>query len=228
MGRCFKLFVQQYFKKCYSRIAANNIYRGLDMNGFQKRTKAKMDQIELCAVTMLKKPILEIAVAEIAKMANVSQVTIYNYYGSKDALLIAALKRLFNQILDEFKRMLDSELTFDEKLKRMILMKRESSSLVHPDTFVRLITENEDMQAYMQSYSKEHTIPIFLEFIREGRACGRVRSHVHDETVLMYLNLFSHAMSLMTETELSQMGQPDGIEELIDLFFYGMLNQQEK
>jgi AcrR family transcriptional regulator len=186
-----------------------------------------MDQIELCAVEMLKKPILDIAVAEIAKMANVSQVTIYNYYGSKEALLVAAMKRLFNQSLNEFKRMLDSELTFDEKLKRMILMKRESSSHVHPDTYVRLLAENKEMQAYMQSYSKEHSIPLFLEFIREGRACGRVRSHVHDETVLVYLNMFSHAVSLVTEKELSQMGQPGGIEEFIDLFFYGMLNQQE-
>lgn len=198
------------------------------MNGFQKRTKAKMDQIEQCAIQMLHKPVQDIAVAEIAKLARVSQVTIYNYYGSKEALLIAALKRMFGDNVEQFKQLVESGLSFDEKLKRMILMKREASQLVHPDTYVRLIADNPEMHAYVQAFNHEHSIPLFLKLVQEGRACGKVRSHIHDEALLMYMNLLTQAIAAFSEEVISQLDRPGGVEEIIDLFFYGILNQNEE
>ncbi|WP_127578700.1 TetR/AcrR family transcriptional regulator [Paenibacillus koleovorans] len=196
------------------------------MDGFQKRTRAKMDQIESTAVKLLGKPILDFTVTEIAKEANVSPVTIYNYYGSKEALLKEALKRDVQQSLEQFRELLEQPLPFDEKLKQIILMKHQTSNNVHPETYARLLKHDEEMQLFIQHYSREQSIPLFLRFIEEGRACGKVRSSVHNDILLIYLNMFADAISLLSEDSLRSAERAGGLEELLDLFFYGMLNQE--
>lgn len=54
------------------------------MNGFTRRTKEKMETIEEATISLLDLGIDNIKIADIAAKAMVSQVSIYNYYGSKD------------------------------------------------------------------------------------------------------------------------------------------------
>jgi AcrR family transcriptional regulator len=187
-----------------------------------------MDRIEQCAIEFLSKPINDITVAALAQQAEVSQVSIYNYYGSKEALLKEALKRLFDEKLEEFRQLFESSLPFDVKLKQSILSKRQSSAEIHPDTYTSLIAGDAEMQSFMTRYSQEHSIPLFLQFIQQGRESGRIRDSVLDETLILYLNLFSQVLAHLGEAEFNQLNQTSTAESLTDMFFYGIFNQHDQ
>lgn len=56
------------------------------MNGFAKRTQTKKQAIlEATTKILLEKGYSYLKIEDVAKKANVSQVTIYNYFGSKKA-----------------------------------------------------------------------------------------------------------------------------------------------
>ncbi|MDI3410228.1 TetR/AcrR family transcriptional regulator [Bacillus sonorensis] len=73
------------------------------MNGFEKRASLIKEKIKKATLEMLKtwEP-RRIRITDIAKKANVSQVTIYNYFGSKEALLEDVFKDYIDQAVNEF------------------------------------------------------------------------------------------------------------------------------
>ena len=59
----------------------------MKLNGYERRTKAKKESIVNAArKRFTTRGITDVSIKEIAAKANVSQVTIYNYFGSKNAL----------------------------------------------------------------------------------------------------------------------------------------------
>ena len=58
------------------------------MDGFEKRREQKKKDILKAALSLFQQyGVQKVTISEIAKKANVSQVTIYNYFESKDNLL---------------------------------------------------------------------------------------------------------------------------------------------
>ena len=59
----------------------------MKLNGYERRTKAKKESIVNAARKLFTtRGITDVSIKEIAAKANVSQVTIYNIFGSKNAL----------------------------------------------------------------------------------------------------------------------------------------------
>ncbi|MDR0433692.1 MAG: TetR/AcrR family transcriptional regulator, partial [Gracilibacteraceae bacterium] len=62
------------------------------MNGYEKRTDVKKKAILAAARELFAaRGLRDVHVNEIAKLANVSQVSIYNYFGDKNSLAREAL-----------------------------------------------------------------------------------------------------------------------------------------
>ena len=94
------------------------------MNGFEKRALLIKEKIKKTALDMLKtwEP-KRIRITDIAKEANVSQVTIYNYFGSKEALLKEVFKDYIDQSISEFEEYMNKDISVKEKIELMILQK---------------------------------------------------------------------------------------------------------
>lgn len=64
-------------------------------DGFILRTKIKTDNVVLATIKLISlHPFEDITIAMIAKKAKVSQVTIYNHFKNKEAVIIEAIKKL--------------------------------------------------------------------------------------------------------------------------------------
>ena len=72
--------------------------------------------IEATIKLISKRPIEDITIGEIAKKARVSQVTIYNHFENKNAVMIEAIKKLITDNVDQIHQILMSQLPFKERL----------------------------------------------------------------------------------------------------------------
>jgi AcrR family transcriptional regulator len=185
------------------------------MDGYEKRTKLKMKNIEDATISLLHLELNDIKIADIAKKAAVSQVTIYNYYGSKEKLIEAVIRRLIEQQIQKFEEIIEADLPFTEKLKQVISIKKQTASQVH----IYKLTD-QDKRFYFTK-----NVPLFLKFIQLGRQSGYIRESVKDETLIIYLNLLEQAISHLDEHTVFPGGFEHFTEELSDLFLYGILNR---
>ncbi|WP_326938278.1 TetR/AcrR family transcriptional regulator [Alkalihalobacillus alcalophilus] len=87
------------------------------MNGFERRKEQKKKNILEASLALFKEyGIQKVSIAEIAQKANVSQVTIYNYFESKDNLVQHVFKYYVDLVWEEQKALFDLDLPFKEKL----------------------------------------------------------------------------------------------------------------
>lgn len=197
-----------------------------DLDGYQKRTQKKMENIELNTIKLLSLPINDIKIMDIAKLANVSQVSIYNYYGSKEALLKAAFLRLMDQQYEEYKRLLSSDKAFEEKIKELLLRKKNGIDIVNLETFTSLIQKDEELHAIVLDFSTNKSFKLLLALIDEGRSLGVIRNEFSAKTLQVYIQVLSQAFMNMDATTSHYFQQKDVIDEIMNLFLYGMLKQE--
>ncbi len=189
------------------------------MNGFDKRKQAKMNDILAAAFELFRQYGIEkVKVTDIAKRANVSKVSIYNYFGSKEELSMAVYFRFMDKKAEVFQSYMRSNASFREKFQWMYTEKLSSvDELMAGDS--EGLTSNEllaspQVQSFLMSYAETKIKPLFLEFIEQGKREGEIDSDIPTETILLYVEalhgLLSSPISLKQRMDLGK------------LYFYGL------
>src|SRR4051812_12855709 len=97
------------------------------MNGFEKRANLIKEKIMKTTLNMLRKSDPKrIRIADISKMANVSQVTIYNYFGSKESLLREVFKSYVDNAVLDFEQFMKGGHSLKEKIEYILFLEKES------------------------------------------------------------------------------------------------------
>lgn len=192
------------------------------MNGFEKRASLIKEKILKTTLEMLKtwEP-SKIRIADIAKTAHVSQVTIYNYFGSKEALLHEVIKNYIDTSFKEFGELMQGDFTFKEKIERIILQDKESFNVLSPQRINQLLIEDKEMAQYIQKETNEKVIPVMLQMLEEGKKSGEISDKVSSQALLMFINFsLKHYQELMEMVE--QSDNLDIIDSMLHIFFYGI------
>lgn len=189
------------------------------MNGFERRKELKMNAILEAALTLfLKYGVQKVSVAEIAREANVSQVTIYNYFESKDNLIREVIIYYTNKIWTEYEDLFESKMPFPEKVKKIIFDKSLVANQINEEFFQYFMKEYSTEDNYLLRFYTETALPRFMELFAEGKAQGYIDPTISDEAIIFYLQMFAE---YMRREEISETVLPM-TEDLTKLFFYGI------
>lgn len=195
------------------------------MNGFERRKELKKTNIlEAASALFLKYGINKVSVAEIAKEANVSQVTIYNYFESKDKLIREVIIYYVDQVWSEYEPLFNSDMPFPDKVKKIIFDKRMIAGQINEDFFNHFMTEYTSEENYIEKLYKEKALPSFLKLFEEGKEQGYIDKTISDEAILLYLQMFA---DYMRGEEVTDKILPL-TEDLTKLFFYGITGKSDE
>ena len=133
------------------------------MNQYQKTTEKKKQAIIQSALSLFKeKGFKETSIQSIAKVAEVSPVSIYNYFDKKDNLVALCINELFKDIIQESK--LNQALALcQKKISQQISNYFQEKTLEDP-TFMKLMTKaidekkREIYRAYIELGKNENII----------------------------------------------------------------------
>lgn len=193
------------------------------MDGFQRRREQKKEDILRSAIDLfLTYGIQKVSVAEIASKANVSQVTIYNYFGSKHNLVEEMLVYYLDKMWSDYEMMLCSDLPFIEKIKKVMFNKIDSANRVHPDTFTHFMKKYAAGVPYLEKMIQEKIIPRLIDLIDEGKREGYIDPDLSNESVLMFVQMFKDYMQ--KEETYPHIQKLTG--DLTKLFFYGLVGSK--
>lgn len=141
------------------------------MNKYEITTEKKKKAIICAAMSLFReKGFTSINVKEIAALAHVSQVSIYNYFGSKEALVSECSNIVMNDTLKKAKEILEKDnMSFVEKLESALLICTETISLSVSEYFTQKALEDPVLiDLLMQSINKSKR-KIYREYIEAGK-----------------------------------------------------------
>lgn len=194
------------------------------MDGFERRKERKKENIRQAAFQLFSvHGVQKVSIAEIAKKAKVSQVTIYNYFGSKDELLRDVISYLLDKRLKEDMEAIESDLPFPEKIEIFISEKTGDLSALNPDFLKSMMSEDPVIREIAKDFANNKFIPLMLKLIEKGRDEGYIHHNISNESILLYINMFREGKHSDTFLDLGQNKQL--FKELVTLFFYGILGK---
>ncbi|ASN07142.1 TetR/AcrR family transcriptional regulator [Virgibacillus necropolis] len=193
------------------------------MNGFERRKQQKTISILEGALTLFMKfGIKKVSIAEIARKANVSQVTIYNYFGSKNELTDEVIRFYIEKTWDETEELLTSDLPFPDKIQQLIFSKKQTADEMNENFYQEFMMEYGTGNNYLEEFYTNKALPKMMELFDEGKRQGYVDPSISNESILLYIQIFKEQMQ--REDIYSQLLPLT--EEITKLFFYGILGKR--
>ena len=194
------------------------------MNQYQKTTEKKKQAVIQAALRLFKdKGFKETSIKSIAEAAEVSPVSIYNYFGSKDNLVTLCVNDLFEEITQQAEDILKSNLAFNTKLDHALDLCQEKMSQQISDYFQDKMVEDSVFSTLLTKAITAKKRDISRAYIHLGKAEGLIAEDLSTELILNVMdalngmgNQLAHSDNLETE-----------VEQIHQIFLYGILGKKK-
>ncbi|WJH36129.1 TetR/AcrR family transcriptional regulator [Paenibacillus sp. CC-CFT747] len=194
------------------------------MNGFEKRAQGIKNKIKQTTFAMLQTaPDLKgMRIADIAKEARVSQVTIYNYFGSKEALLTEVIKDYAEKSIRDFEAYLNEGHTLKEKIEHILSLEKASYKELPPGLIKEMMEENRELDRFFREQYQEKTLPLTMRIVQEGKESGEISEKVSAEQVMALMQLYMNQYELVLGMAAQSEDREGFLEGIVHMFFYGI------
>jgi len=190
------------------------------MNGFQLRREKKMDDILTAACELFSNnEIKSVSISEIAKKANVSQVSIYNFFENKENLAKQAYFKIMDEIMADLETLIKSNISFKEKFEKMVNISLNSADTLPGKLYTSQLLKDQTVQKFLEEYGKYKTIPLLMKLIEQGKEEGYLDDEISSESILLYINSYNGIL----QSNISKETRVD----LGKLFFYGLFGNRK-
>lgn len=155
------------------------------MNQYQKTTEKKKQAIIQAALHLFKeKGFKETSIKSIAEVAEVSPVSIYNYFGSKDNLVALCVNDLFEEITQQAEDILKSNLAFNTKLDQALDLCQEKMSQQISDYFQDKTVRDPAFSSLLTKAITAKKRDIYRAYIHLGKEEGLIARDLSTELIL--------------------------------------------
>jgi AcrR family transcriptional regulator len=162
---------------------------------------------------------------DVAQKAGISPATVYNHFGSKEDLVRATIEYFLNSTLVDFKNILTDNLSFMEKMGRIISYKSNMLGQYQGEFMQAIISEDPEIRQFVNSVYMTEIIPAMMDFYEEGKRQGYVNQELSTENIIRYILIVRSGMA--AESILSEDSEHNRkmMQELMPLFLYGIMGK---
>ena len=194
------------------------------MNQYQKTTEKKKQAIIQAALQLFKeKGFKETSIKSIAEVAEVSPVSIYNYFGSKDNLVALCVNDLFEEITQQAEDILNSNLDFKTKLDQAFALCQEKMSQQISDYFQDKTVRDPAFSSLLTKAISAKKRDIYRTYINLGKEEGLIARDLSTELIL---NVMDALNSVGNQLAHSDNFETD-VKQIHQIFLYGILGKKK-
>jgi AcrR family transcriptional regulator len=186
-----------------------------------RKQKTRTALLEAGSKMFWKYGIRKVTVEDICKEAGVSKMTFYRFYENKIILAEKLLTEIYESALQDYNKIMQSEIPFPEKIRQTILLKHQGTLDVS-DEFLDDVYRGDEpsLMGLMEKYSE-----ISKNTIREDFAKAQKEGWIKKELKIDFLMYMMDSIGeRMFDEKLKAMfdDSHDMLMELTTFFFYGM------
>jgi AcrR family transcriptional regulator len=201
---------------------------GIMTDGFTRRKEQSKEEIRKAAWELFSQfGVEKVSIVDIARKAGVSQATIYNNFGSKEALSREFATSAIDQLVNHVQDVLSTEKPYWEKmadfinfLSRMLAQGKnaEMDGTAFNGSYDLL---NDPEIKEIRDSAQEKMTELLLKLVQEGKDQGQIRPGLSDDAFRFYFKAF---MEIFPDTQFRQgyYREPKLVQELCSLMIHGM------
>ncbi|KXS66023.1 TetR/AcrR family transcriptional regulator [Listeria monocytogenes] len=194
------------------------------MNNYEKRTLSKKTAIiEAAQILFGKQGFTAVSIKDIAALADVSQVSIYNYFGSKEALIGECARVIMQDTIALAEEILASEGTFTQKLERAIQLCNAEINLSLSKFISKEASEDQQFLILLVNNINSLKKDIYMKYVAAGKEAQVIDNAISDEVIQLFIDAINSLGLTVPEEELEEKQA-----EIIQLFLYGLIGQGRK
>jgi len=186
-------------------------------------TNKKQEQILLAGRTLFwKHGMKRVSIEEICQEAGVSKMTFYKNFTNKTALALHILKKHYSDSMSEYRNIMDSRLSYPEKIERGIELKLKNAHNLSQEFVIELYKNGDpEIMDFMQHMVKE-SLDAFMTDFKAHQQKGEVRSDVSPEFMLYMLNKM---VDMTTDENFTRLFENPShmIRSISSFYFYGIM-----
>jgi AcrR family transcriptional regulator len=197
-------------------------------NGFERRKEQSREEIRRAARELFGQFGVErVSIADIARKAGVSQATIYNNFGSKEALVQEFVTNVVDALVERIEHVLAPKKPFKEKMAAFVgSIEAMMADGGPPEAGATIFTSSADLEndpeiRKVRDAAREKMTSLMLRVVAEGKAQGQVDARLSDESLQGYFRAF---MDVFVDPQLQRRFASRGalVQELGSLMIYGL------
>ena len=193
------------------------------MNQYQKTTEKKKQAIIQAALQLFKeKGFKETSIKSIAEVAEVSPVSIYNYFGGKDNLVALCVNDLFEEVTQQAEDILNSNLDFKTKLNQAFSLCQEKMSQQISDYFQDKMVEDPALSSLLTKAITAKKRDIYRAYIELGKKEGLIAKDLSTELVLNVMDALNGMGNQLADSD----NLETEVEQIHSIFLYGIFGQK--
>ncbi|MGG2065245.1 TetR/AcrR family transcriptional regulator [Bacillus sp. S14(2024)] len=198
------------------------------MNGFERRKQNKIEQIYSSSFELFSKyGFQKVSVNEIAQNANVSPATIYNYFGTKEQLYADMLINWMDKQLEKYEKILNSACSFPEKTKEIMLLEAKNLQILSDKFQKSPFSEVSGLMQRLESYNEQKVMQFFMKFVTIGKQEGYIHRDQTEDITMLYFTMYKNELGRHWEAS-NQERITRNMDQLMELFFYGLVGEKQK
>ncbi|WP_368654114.1 TetR/AcrR family transcriptional regulator [Ornithinibacillus sp. 4-3] len=193
------------------------------MNGYEQRTISKQTKIKKAACKLFNAYGIEkTSVSEIAKEAQVSPASIYNYFKTKDGLIKEVASDLIEDALREKELLWESDLPFNELLEKAMKNQNLFLNPANLNLLEKFIKESDDVNTLVKKVFHERYPALLETFLEKGRREGYIHRKISTEAMMVYLKM---CQNIISNSDVVKANNQAVLSELYELLLYGLIGQ---
>lgn len=168
----------------------------------------------------------KVTVEDICKEANVSKMTFYKYFPNKLEAAKTMIDKLFGKAMGDFDAMMESDISFAEKMKQIVIMKVERSKDAEMVIFQNLYTNAEpEIESHIQ-YWVNFGLDLTKKHFAKAQQNGDMRSDISIDMIKIAMDKMQNIAKDERVLEIYD-NAFDFAMELSKLFLYGITNEEK-
>ena len=199
------------------------------MDGFERRRERKKESIRHAALELFKiNGIKKVSIAEIAKKAHVSPVTIYNHFGDKNTLACDVIKQSFMEKINQYRDIMNSDEPFPNKIRMIMLDKMAMANDYDEELIEKYAFGSPELAEFINKVYEGDIKKMWVEMLKEGKEQGYIDKDMSIEAIFLYLNMVRKGADAYIDLYKNPKKNIRMLKELNNLIFYGLFQKEIK
>ena len=166
-----------------------------------------------------------VSLEDIAQEAGVSPTTIYNKFGTREALLYEVIKVLAEENLERNRNIVRSTIPFPEKIISILSGKVDMAAKLNSEVVDKLLGQDKRVAPFVNQIYEKDIKPLWLEIMAAGKREGYIDSSLDDEALLVFLDILQAGFKTKPDLLQNYQTKMRLIEQLTRIMFYGFLKK---
>lgn len=198
------------------------------MDGFERRREQKKEAILNAALELFKEyGYSKVSMAEIANRASVSQVSIYNFFISKENLKKELSIRMLDNLYTSTLNILESTLPIKEKIEKCILNRINIHKNFPMKILLESIKDSSNNNELAFEEKLESLQQVFSKVLDQARQEKIIREDVSNKAILSYIDIFQFYIANNIKAAAQYDSNPELFDEVIKLFYSGIIKNSD-